>query len=179
MRSLMRHRNYLVMMASEHIQHMKKALTQMNVQLQHVISDITGLTGLAILDAVVAGARDPSTLATRPGRRRSANRWKATGEPSTSRPGSNACACIEPIVIRSARATRKSRSWLRPSSRGWIPIKAHAGRSQTETAQEEFQHAQRGLPVFWRRPHQARGYGVVPAGPEPRWDSVPVSGAFS
>ena len=97
MRSLMRHRNYLVMMASEHIRHMQKALTQMNVQLQHVISDITGLTGLAILDAVVAGARDPSTLATRPGRRRSANRWKATGETSTSRPGNNACTCIEPI----------------------------------------------------------------------------------
>jgi transposase len=62
-RSLMRHRNDLVMMASEHIQHMQKALTQMNVQFQHVISDITGLTGLAILDAIVAGERDPATLA--------------------------------------------------------------------------------------------------------------------
>lgn len=62
-RSLMRHRNDLVMMASEHIQHMQKALTQMNVQFQHVISDITGLTGLAILDAIVAGERDPAVLA--------------------------------------------------------------------------------------------------------------------
>ena len=62
-RSLMRHRNDLVQMASEHIQHMQKALTQMNVQFQHVISDITGLTGLAILDAILAGERDPTVLA--------------------------------------------------------------------------------------------------------------------
>ncbi len=62
-RSLMRHRNDLVEMASQHVQHMQKALTQMNVQFQHVISDITGLTGLAILDAIVAGERDPAKLA--------------------------------------------------------------------------------------------------------------------
>ena len=62
-RSLMRHRNDLVEMASQHVQHMQKALTQMNVQFQHVISDITGLTGLAILDAIVAGEHDPAKLA--------------------------------------------------------------------------------------------------------------------
>jgi transposase len=62
-RSLMRHRNDLVEMASQHVQHMQKELTQMNVQFQHVISDITGLTGLAILDAIVAGERDPAVLA--------------------------------------------------------------------------------------------------------------------
>ena len=62
-RSLMRHRNDLVEMASQHVQHMQKALTQMNVQIQHVISDLTGLTGLAILDAIVAGERDPGVLA--------------------------------------------------------------------------------------------------------------------
>lgn len=62
-RSLMRHRNDMVMMASEHIQHMQKALTQMNVQFQHVISDLTGLTGLAVLDAIVAGERNPEVLA--------------------------------------------------------------------------------------------------------------------
>ena len=45
------------------IQQMQKALTQMNVQFQHVISDITGLTGLAILDAIVEGERDPAVLA--------------------------------------------------------------------------------------------------------------------
>ena len=62
-RSLMRHRSDLVQMASQHVQHMQKALTQMNVQFQHVISDVTGLTGLAILDAIVAGERDAVKLA--------------------------------------------------------------------------------------------------------------------
>jgi hypothetical protein len=46
-------------MASQHIQHMQKALTQMNVQIHHVISDITGVTGLAIVDAILGGQRDP------------------------------------------------------------------------------------------------------------------------
>src|SRR5260221_7582232 len=49
-RVLMRHRSDLVQMTSQHIQHMQKSLTQMNVQIHHVISDITGLTGLAIVD---------------------------------------------------------------------------------------------------------------------------------
>ena len=62
-RSIMRHRNDLVEMASQHILHMQKALTQMNVQFQHVISDLTGLTGMLILDAIVAGERDPAVLA--------------------------------------------------------------------------------------------------------------------
>ena len=62
-RALMRHRNDLVEMASQHVLHMQKALTQMNVQFQHVLSDITGLTGLLILDAIVAGERDPAKLA--------------------------------------------------------------------------------------------------------------------
>ncbi len=42
---------------------MQKALTQMNLQIHHVINDITGLTGLAIIDAILAGERDPATLA--------------------------------------------------------------------------------------------------------------------
>jgi transposase len=62
-RSLMRHRSDLVQMTSQHIQHMHKALTQMNVQIHHVISDITGLTGLAIVDAIGDGQRDPMELA--------------------------------------------------------------------------------------------------------------------
>jgi transposase len=62
-RSLMRHRGDLVEMASQHVQQIQKALTQMNVQMHHVISDLTGLTGLAILDAIVAGERNPAALA--------------------------------------------------------------------------------------------------------------------
>jgi transposase len=62
-RSLMRHRSDLVQMAGQHIQHMQKALTQMNLQIQHVINDITGVTGLAIVDAILKGERDPAELA--------------------------------------------------------------------------------------------------------------------
>jgi transposase len=62
-RSLMRHRENLVQMASVHVQHMHKSLDQMNLQIHHVISDITGVTGLAIVDAIVAGESDPQTLA--------------------------------------------------------------------------------------------------------------------
>ncbi len=50
-------------MAATHVNHMQKALDQMHVQLHHVISDITGQTGLAIVDAILAGERDPFVLA--------------------------------------------------------------------------------------------------------------------
>jgi hypothetical protein len=53
----------LVQLAAVHTQHMQKALTQMNLQLHHVLSDLTGVTGLAILDALLAGERDPMVLA--------------------------------------------------------------------------------------------------------------------
>ena len=46
-----------------HIQHMQKALTRMNVKLQHVISDITGRTGMDIIEAIAGGERDPRKLA--------------------------------------------------------------------------------------------------------------------
>ena len=63
LRALLRHRDSLVQMSSRHIQHVQKALSPMNVQLHHVISDITGATGLAILDAILGGERNPKTLA--------------------------------------------------------------------------------------------------------------------
>src|SRR5712691_8798267 len=62
-RSLLRHRESLVQMGATHVNHMQKALDQMNLQLHHVISDITGLTGLAILDAILGGERNPVTKA--------------------------------------------------------------------------------------------------------------------
>jgi transposase len=62
-RSLLRHRNSLVELATCHVQHMQKALDQMNLQIHHVISDVTGTTGLAIIDAILAGERDVVKLA--------------------------------------------------------------------------------------------------------------------
>lgn len=62
-RSLVRHREMLVQYRSAHIQHMQKALVQMNVRLTTVLSDITGVTGMKIMRAIVAGERDPKALA--------------------------------------------------------------------------------------------------------------------
>ena len=63
LRSFVRQRQTLVRSAGRCVQHMQKALTQMNIKLQHVISDITGVTGMAILNAILAGERDPHKLA--------------------------------------------------------------------------------------------------------------------
>ena len=63
LRSYLRQRAMLVEYAAQHVQHMQKALTQMNVKLQHVISDITGKTGMDIMEAIVRGERDPERLA--------------------------------------------------------------------------------------------------------------------
>ena len=49
--------------AAAHIQHMQKALTFMNIQLHHVLATITGVTGMRIIRAIVAGERDPDVLA--------------------------------------------------------------------------------------------------------------------
>ena len=62
-RALSRHRSSLIEIASVHVQHMHKALTQMNLQIHHVLSDITGLSGMAIIEAIVAGERSPVRLA--------------------------------------------------------------------------------------------------------------------
>ena len=53
----------LIQASSMHIQHMQKALQQMNVLLHNVVSDITGLTGMTIIRAIIEGERDPKRLA--------------------------------------------------------------------------------------------------------------------
>lgn len=63
LRAYLRQRSVLIKQASIQIQHMQKALTQMNVLLATVISDITGATGRRIIRAIVAGERDPGVLA--------------------------------------------------------------------------------------------------------------------
>ena len=63
LRTIVRHRHSLTEMASQAIEHMQKALDQMNLHLHHVIRDITGETGLRILDALLGGERDTRKLA--------------------------------------------------------------------------------------------------------------------
>ena len=63
LRALNRQRGMLLRMQARHIQHMQKALVQMNIQLANVISDVVGETGQKILRAIVAGERNPHVLA--------------------------------------------------------------------------------------------------------------------
>jgi len=63
LRAFMRQRANLVRYCGSHIQHMQKALNLMNIQLHHVISDLTGVTGMTIIRAIIAGERDPQVLA--------------------------------------------------------------------------------------------------------------------
>src|SRR5258705_9270394 len=63
LRSYLRQREMLTQSASMHIQHMQKALQQMNLLLHNVVSDITGVTGMKIIKAILAGERDPNVLA--------------------------------------------------------------------------------------------------------------------
>jgi transposase len=62
LRAILRHRERLVDQAACHIQHMQKALMQMNVQLHHVLTDITGVTGMKIVRAIIVGIHDPEVL---------------------------------------------------------------------------------------------------------------------
>ena len=62
-RSIYRYRQNLLSMAAQHVQHMQAALDQMNIKLHHVIDDLTGVTGQAIVAAILKGQRDPVKLA--------------------------------------------------------------------------------------------------------------------
>jgi transposase len=64
LRTYMRHRKNLLQMAATHIRMMQKAMEQMNLKLQHVIADITGKSGQAIIEAILLGERDPEKLVT-------------------------------------------------------------------------------------------------------------------
>jgi len=62
-RTLWRHRGNLVAEASSVVQRMQKVLTEMNVQLSNVLSDLSGVSGMKIIQAILDGARDPGELA--------------------------------------------------------------------------------------------------------------------
>ena len=62
-RSYQRQREMVIRCAAEHVQHMQKAMEEMNVKLTEVVSDITGLTGMKIIKDILRGERDPLKLA--------------------------------------------------------------------------------------------------------------------
>lgn len=63
LRTLLRHRRALIDHRSPHVLHMQKALLQMNIQLSQAVSDVTGVTGQAIIRAILSGVREPKMLA--------------------------------------------------------------------------------------------------------------------
>jgi transposase len=63
LRAYLRQRAMLLSYASHHIQHMQKALEQMNIKLNEILSDITGVTGMKIIRAIISGERNPVKLA--------------------------------------------------------------------------------------------------------------------
>ncbi len=62
-RNLCRHRNNLLRSAAKEVQHMQKAMEQMNIKLTNVLSDIVGKSGKAIISSILSGNHDPESLA--------------------------------------------------------------------------------------------------------------------
>lgn len=62
LRAYLRQRERLLDYTASHIQHLQKALTHMNLQLHHIVSDVTGVTGLRIVRAIIEGERDAEVL---------------------------------------------------------------------------------------------------------------------
>src|SRR4051812_19897620 len=94
LRAYLRQRDRLLEYAASHIQHMQKALTEMNLQLHHVVADITGATGLRIIRAILATSAIRSSWqacgisAAAPVLRRSPRHSPAITAPSTCSPSS-------------------------------------------------------------------------------------------
>jgi len=106
MRTYWRQRNDLVQSAGRHIQRMQKAMTQMNIQLANVLSDVSGTTGQAIITAILRGERDPHKLAelrdphVKASEEQIAQVWKATG---------NQICCLCSNRSRMAMSSARSR----------------------------------------------------------------------
>jgi len=104
LRTYLRQRENLVAAGSTCIQHMQKALTQMNVQLANVISDISGVTGMAILRAIVAGS------GFNPNRAVPSRFAAAAARPSHRRPGAGPAPPSRPRGAPATCARRPGRS---------------------------------------------------------------------
>ena len=122
LRAYSRQRQMLVRYAACHVQHMQKALEQMNVKLTEVVSDITGLTGMSIIDAILEANATPSnwpncgTSAVITARRRLPLRWKGRGGPNISSSCGRRASCTSSIIGRSPSATSRLKpNW--PNSR--------------------------------------------------------------
>ena len=125
LRSYLRQRHMLLRYTGQHIQHLQKALEQMNVKLTEVVSDITGLTGLAIIRALLAGQRDPLQLA----KLRDARCHRTEAEIArrcTATGGRSICSrCVRPSTCTSFTRTSCVPA-TRPSSGTCRPLRTRA-----------------------------------------------------
>lgn len=130
LRSYVRQRDRWVAEAGRAIQHMQQALELMNIKLTEVVSDITGTTGMAIIDSVLAGERDAGRLSelrnpdAPAAKRRLLSRCSDRGARSTCLPSP-----------RRATTTPISANGLRPATSGsppqWRPMRAQRGRARS------------------------------------------------
>ena len=106
LRAVWRHRDMLLSYQARHVQHLQKALTQMNVQLHHVITDIMGVTGQAIVRAIVAGERDTSVLAAMRDRRIKADRAEIAASLQGNWRDEHLFACKQSLALIDAYASQ-------------------------------------------------------------------------
>ena len=106
LRAIWRHRDMLLSYQARHVQHLQKALTQMNVQLHHVITDIMGVTGQAIVRAIVAGERDTSVLAAMRDRRIKADRAEIAASLQGNWRDEHLFACKQSLALIDAYASQ-------------------------------------------------------------------------
>jgi len=120
LRAYLRHRQMLLTSAAHHIQHMHKALQQMNLKLTQVVSDLTGVTGMAIIKAILAGERDPQHLAKlrNPHCQHAeddiAKALQGTGAPSTCLPCSKPSSSMHSLTSNWPSAISRSKAIWRP-----------------------------------------------------------------
>jgi hypothetical protein len=147
-------------MAAQHVQHMHKALTQMNLQIHHVNDDITGVTGLAIINAILDGERDPDKLAhlresSIHASRGTIRAWLIDDWRRDSCCG-NRPLYIAIIATRSSPVTARSKPYWAPAAAGPIPaicfrpINPLAGKSVPPVRSASI--TRRGVPAFRRGP---------------------------
>ena len=143
LRVYLRQRERLLDYAAAHIQHMQKALTQMNLQLHPVVTDITGVTGMRIIRAILAGVRDPAVLASYRDVRCKASvetieraLQRGTIKPSICSRWGKSSRCMTPIRRTSRRATGKSR-----------PFSLACGSIQRQTANPPLRDTELGKPM--------------------------------
>jgi hypothetical protein len=168
LRAYIRHRMNQVRYCSAHIQHMQKALTQMNLLLHNVVSDITGVTGMCIMKAILKGERDTKVLAGMRDRRcKNSIETIAKSLEGNYRPEhlfslKQAVETFEFYQIQIARCDQEIEALLSTFDAKVVdnppanPNIEDGTLSKTKNSTPYVQPERRAIPCGWRRPYQDR-----------------------